>query len=294
MDSLVYKKFDLKRQVIYERIEDDLSILKNKENTLHSNIFAKNAFKIIYTGSREIVEVLLKTYEEVGGLTGENIILEKENEIKNEVESIANGEGQRVRNIMNGLYKEFNIERPREDSFFWTNLVSEARVKAEIIIETTKRKINKPKKSLTNEVFVIMQIGNKELDEIWSKIYVPVITDFKLEPRRIDKHNQGRFLAGEVSDLINRSKLIIADLTNQRPNCYLEVGYVFGIEKLSHLILCAREDHHPESSNYKKDGPKIHFDISGYDIIFYDHTNINEFKLKLAQKIKYRLTVIEK
>lgn len=66
-----------------------------------------------------------------------------------------------------------------------------------------------------------------------------------------------------------------------------------GIEKYNHVILCAREDHNTDSPNYQKDGPKVHFDISGYDILFWNPENIDDFKLKLAQKIKYRLTIIE-
>jgi hypothetical protein len=35
----------------------------------------------------------------------------------------------------------------------------------------------------------------------------------------------GRILQSEIANFINKSKIIIADLTNERPNCYLEVGY---------------------------------------------------------------------
>ncbi len=136
-----------------------------------------------------------------------------------------------------------------------------------------------------------MQIGNQLLDKIWKDVYVPVIDDFKLKPRRIDKHNEGRFLMSEVADLLNRSKIVIADLTNARPNCYLEVGYTMGIDKYNHLILCAREDLN-DSANFKKDGPKVHFDVKGYDILWWDESKIDDFKLELAKKIRYRLTVI--
>jgi hypothetical protein len=98
----------------------------------------------------------------------------------------------------------------------------------------------------------------------------------------------------EVANLINRSKIIIADLTNERPNCYLEVGYTLGVEKYNHLILCAKENHNPDSPTYQKGGPKVHFDITGYGILFWDENKIDEFKLELAKKIRYQLTVIEK
>ena len=36
--------------------------------------------------------------------------------------------------------------------------------------------------------------------------------------------------------------MIVADITNERPNCYLEVGYAMGLGKKANLILTARED----------------------------------------------------
>ena len=115
-----------------------------------------------------------------------------------------------------------------------------------------------------------------------------------MEPRRIDRHNEGRFLMREVATLLNRSKLIIADLTHERPNCYFEAGYVYGLDKSNHLILSAREDHNPGSPNHRRDGPRIHFDISGYDILFWNADKIDAFKFDLAKKINYRLEVIRK
>lgn len=147
---------------------------------------------------------------------------------------------------------------------------------------------------LTNEVFVIMQIGNSELDKIWREVYCPVIKKFNLEPKRVDRHNEGKLINSEIADFLTRSKLIIADLTNERQNCYLEVGYAMGIKKFSNLILVAREDHCSDSPNYKREGPKIHFDLSGYDFLWWHSDKLEEFKMNLEKKIKYRLSVIYK
>ena len=218
----------------------------------------------------------------------------KETEILEEISKIAIREQNRIKEKIGTMAQ--NLGMPDVAKSLNVDLLSEAKIKAEIFVETVKRRIRnaQPQKSFTNEVFLIMQIGDPQLDRIWTNVYVPVIQDFKLKPRRIDKHNEGRFLMSEVADMLNKSKIIIADLTNARPNCYLEVGYTYGIEKHSHLILSAREDHNPNSPNHKKDGPKIHFDISGYDILFWDENKLNDFKIELAKKIKYRLTVVEK
>ena len=105
------------------------------------------------------------------------------------------------------------------------------------------------------QAFVIMQIGNKELDEVFYKAIVPAIQSCGLEPRRVDKHNEGRLLKSEIVKFIESSDIIIADLTNERQNCYLEIGYAMGLDKFRKLILTAREDHYHDSPNYKKEGP---------------------------------------
>lgn len=143
------------------------------------------------------------------------------------------------------------------------------------------------------EAFVIMQIGNPQLDMMWKDVYHPVIKDCGLEPKRVDKHNEGRLLQSEIADFVNRGKIIIADLTNERQNCYLEVGYAMGIGKFKNLILCAREDHHHESKNHVKGRPKIHFDLSGYGFIWWDEQEIDKFKEELSMKIKQRLNLLK-
>ncbi len=140
--------------------------------------------------------------------------------------------------------------------------------------------------------FVIMQIGNPELDNFYHEILVPTLKTCDLDVKRVDKHNEGNLLKSEIVNFIKSSDIIIADLTNERPNCYLEVGYTMGLNKFQNLILISREDHLPESPNFKKDGPKIHFDLIGYDIIFWDPNDLNEFRIKLETKIKNRLKLV--
>jgi len=138
------------------------------------------------------------------------------------------------------------------------------------------------------QAFIIMQIGNPELDKLYSEYIVPAVEACELNAIRIDKHTQGRLLMSEAADFIQSSDFIIADLTNERPNCYLEVGYAMGLDKFSNLLLIAKEDHYERSPNYKQDGPRIHFDLSGYDILFWDPKNLETFQSELIRKIKRR------
>lgn len=140
--------------------------------------------------------------------------------------------------------------------------------------------------------FVIMQIGNPELDKIYKDIFKPAIEAAGLNPKRIDQDNSGHLLKKEITDYIEKADIIVADITNERPNCYLEIGYAMGLDKYNNLIFTVREDHYHESDNFVKGGHKIHFDVGGYDILFWDPKNLNEFKTKLTDKINLRLLTI--
>src|SRR5664280_335497 len=105
------------------------------------------------------------------------------------------------------------------------------------------------------EAFIIMQIGDSEMDRICDEVIVPAIESAGLVPRRVDRDNAGDLLKAEIVGFLERSRIIVADLTNERPNCYLEVGYAMGLGKKSNLILTCREDHHHRSPSYRSDGP---------------------------------------
>jgi len=137
-----------------------------------------------------------------------------------------------------------------------------------------------------------MQIGNSDLDKVCEKAIVPALKSCGLDPKRVDKHNEGRLLKSEIVGFIKSSDIIIADLTNERPNCYLEVGYAMGLDKFQNLILTAREDHNQGSPNYKKGGSRIHFDLSGYDILFWDPNDLDGFREELQKRIKRRLSTL--
>ncbi len=143
------------------------------------------------------------------------------------------------------------------------------------------------------EGYVIMQIGDEDLDHVCDAAIFPAIAAAGLEPRRVDRHNEGDLLKSEIVAFIERADIIVADLTNARPNCYLEVGYTMGLGRKKNLILTVREDHRLSSPNYAKGGPRVHFDVEGYDILFWDSTDLDAFKTDLERRIKRRMAVVQ-
>jgi len=143
-----------------------------------------------------------------------------------------------------------------------------------------------------SEAFIIMHIGDPGLDRMCEEVLVPALQECDMEARRVDKHNQGGLLKSEIVQLIEDSDFIIADLTNERPNCYLEVGYAMGIDKFQRLILTVREDHLPDSPNFDPNGPKVHFDLAGYDLLIWSPEDLAGFREELVKRIKRRSAVL--
>src|SRR6266550_146168 len=140
--------------------------------------------------------------------------------------------------------------------------------------------------------FIIIQIGNEQLDRLCDEAVVPAITASGLDPKRVDKHNEGGLLKSEIIRFIEESDIIVADVTNERPNVYLEIGYTMGVDKFRNLILSVREDHFPDSPNHKLDGPRVHFDLAGYDILRWSPDAIPTFKAELVKRIRRRLALL--
>lgn len=142
--------------------------------------------------------------------------------------------------------------------------------------------------------FIIMQIGNPDLDRVCADVIVPALTACGLDAKRVDKHNAGGLLKSEIIRFIQDAEIIVADLTNERPNCYLEIGYAMGLDKFRNLLLCAREDHTPESQDHRPGGPKIHFDLVGYDVLFWHPDDLPGFRAELEKRIRRRQAILPK
>jgi hypothetical protein len=65
-----------------------------------------------------------------------------------------------------------------------------------------------------------------------------------------------------------------------------------GLDRFRNIILTAQEDHNPDSPKYKIGGPKIHFDLIGYDILFWSQDKLDEFKEELEKRIKRRMATL--
>ena len=69
-----------------------------------------------------------------------------------------------------------------------------------------------------------MQFGDEQLDSAYELAIKPVIREFGYSSLRIDQLQDGGEITAQILKHIQRSPIVLADLTGSRPNCYFEVG----------------------------------------------------------------------
>ena len=106
------------------------------------------------------------------------------------------------------------------------------------------------------ESFFICPMDNEEVNHNYEYVIKPIVKQHQFEIHRIDEYAHTQEISGVILDAIARSKFIIADLTDTRPNCYYELGYAHALRKP--VIILAKK------------GTHRHFDISMYKWIYWE------------------------
>jgi nucleoside 2-deoxyribosyltransferase len=133
-----------------------------------------------------------------------------------------------------------------------------------------------------------MPIGRPDTDRLWDEVYRPTIEACSLNALRIDREDDGSLLPSQITQYIQASPFLIADLTYARPNCYYEVGYAMGLNKEHRLILCCREDHNSDSERFNPKVNKVHFDLQSHGILWWSETDFPKFAEELRAKLEKR------
>lgn len=111
-----------------------------------------------------------------------------------------------------------------------------------------------PPKHDKKTAFVAMPF-TEEQEDVWEfGIYAP-IRRCGYACERVDVSVFTGDITSRIQEGIRDARFVVADLTGERPNVYLEVGYAWGLKKP--VILLARE------------GQKLHFDLAHHKCLFY-------------------------
>jgi hypothetical protein len=83
-----------------------------------------------------------------------------------------------------------------------------------------------------------------------------------LEAKRVKDVMGDYQITSQIMSMIANARLVVADLTHERPNVYFELGYARGIGKT--VVTCAR------------DNTQIHFDVKDWTYIPYNDSRVLE------------------
>jgi hypothetical protein len=158
------------------------------------------------------------------------------------------------------------IEKDSED------VTQELYREALLLIETGKYKElrEKIKESIKGKYsFFICPFDDNEVNHNYEFVIKPAIRQFQFDIQKADEISHTREITEVILSAISRSRFIVADLTDARPNCYYEVGYAHSLGKP--VIILAKE------------GTERHFDISGYK---WNHwSNYEDLKPKFEKEL---------
>jgi hypothetical protein len=122
------------------------------------------------------------------------------------------------------------------------------------------------------QAFIIMQIGDKQLDSAYEGAVKPLFEEFGITPLRMDEVEDSGRINEQMLTAIAESTVVFADLSGERPNCYYETGFAHALGK--DLILT------------KRSADKLHFDLSAHRIILWD------VESELRSKLRNRLVAM--
>jgi hypothetical protein len=122
-------------------------------------------------------------------------------------------------------------------------------------------------------VFVAMPF-TEEFDDVYQFGIYATIRRCGYICEKVDESMFAGSIIDRIMDGIRNAQFVVADLTLEKPNVYLEVGYAWGMNKP--VILVARE------------GQRLHFDLCTHKCLFYKTIG------KLAEALEKTVLELEK
>lgn len=121
-----------------------------------------------------------------------------------------------------------------------------------------------------NEAFILIPF-DEAFDPVLSSIQ-NVCEELKIKPKRADDIKQG-LIMNNVFDGINHSEIIIADITGNNPNVFLELG--IALSRRENVVIVISQD--------RDDAP---FDIRNWQVLQYKIDQLDTFRKDLSSRIQ--------
>ena len=123
----------------------------------------------------------------------------------------------------------------------------------------------------SEQAFVAMSFS-KNMNKVYENGLKKGIEDAGYKARRIDKEPHNNKIDDEIAYQIERSRFLVADLTDDNLGVYYEAGYAHGQKK---KVICTM----------KKGEKEPHPDIRQYNRVEWEEDNLEEFVKKLSHHI---------
>lgn len=121
-----------------------------------------------------------------------------------------------------------------------------------------------------NTSFFICPFDNEEVDHNYEFVVKPCVEKIHYQIQRADEISHTRTITDVIISAINHARFVIADLTEEKPNCYYEVGYAHSIGKP--VVILAKE------------GTPRHFDLAAHKWNYW--TEYRDLKPKLEKELQ--------
>jgi len=111
-----------------------------------------------------------------------------------------------------------------------------------------------------------------EADQLLDKVHSTIkqtCAQFNLRAERADDIEHSGRITDKIIERISAARILVADLSHERPNVYYEVGSAHGLDR--EVIMIAQKD------------TQLHFDIKDFNVIFYANAS------ELGSRLKKRL-----
>jgi nucleoside 2-deoxyribosyltransferase len=129
--------------------------------------------------------------------------------------------------------------------------------------------------------FVIQPFDGDKFDRRYKDSFAPAIKKAGLEPYRVDSDLSGDILIDEIERGIKESDACLADITEDNPNVWFELGFALA-SRIPCCIVCSKE----RSTKYP-------FDIQHRRVIQYDTESKGDY-VALEESIRKRLEAMIK
>jgi hypothetical protein len=128
--------------------------------------------------------------------------------------------------------------------------------------------------------FVIQPFDGGRYDKLFVDIYAPAIEAAGYKPYRVDKDASVSVPIDSIEAGIKSAMVCLADITEDNPNVWYELGYAFAANRPV-VMICAEN----------RLGKKYPFDIAHRSIILYKPDSLSDFE-KLKGRITERMIAI--